>query len=166
VAGFIGSPPMNFIPGEVEGSAIKLPFVTFELPAEMREAVGSRRQVNVAIRPERFEDASIADESKRARGVTFRATVDVIEWLGNEQFAYIPYEAAHELEATLHELERELDSERMRSQLVVALDPVSKITDGTEAELWFDPRNVHLFDPESGANLTLTPTPVPADATQ
>jgi multiple sugar transport system ATP-binding protein len=166
VAGFIGSPPMNFIPGEVEGGAIKLPFVTFELPAEMREAVGSRRQVNVAIRPERFEDASIADESKRSRGVTFRATVDVIEWLGNEQFAYIPYEAAHELEATLHELERELDSERMRSQLVVALDPVSKITDGTEAELWFDPRSVHLFDPESGANLTLTPTPVPADATQ
>jgi multiple sugar transport system ATP-binding protein len=47
----------------------------------------------------------------------------------------------------------------------VALDPISEITDGTEAELWFDPRSTHLFDPESGENLTLTPAPVPADAT-
>ena len=53
----------------------------------------------------------------------------------------------------------------MRSQLVIALDPASKITDGTEAELWFDPRRTHLFDPESGANLTLVTQPAVADAT-
>ncbi|HEY7068697.1 MAG TPA: sn-glycerol-3-phosphate ABC transporter ATP-binding protein UgpC [Acidimicrobiales bacterium] len=164
VAGFIGSPPMNFIPGTVEGGKITLPFVSFDLPQEMREAVGDRKGVYVAIRPERFEDANLVDESKRAGGVTFRSTVDVIEWLGNEQFAYIPYEAAHELESELHELERELDSERMRSQLVVALEPSSRIVDGTEAELWFDPRATHLFDPESGENLTLSPEPAVADA--
>jgi multiple sugar transport system ATP-binding protein len=164
VAGFIGSPPMNFIPGTVESGTITLPFVSFDLPQEMREAVGDRKGVYVAIRPERFEDAGRADESKRAGGVSFRATVDVIEWLGNEQFAYIPYEAGHELESELHELERELDSERMRSQLVVALDPSSRIVDGTEAELWFDPRAVHLFDPESGDNLTLSPSPSPQPA--
>src|SRR5918993_4233720 len=91
VAGFIGSPPMNFVPGTVEGGTITLPFVSYELPPGMREAVGDRSKVYVAIRPERFEDASLTDQAKRASGVTFRATVDVVEWLGNEQVAYIPY---------------------------------------------------------------------------
>jgi len=43
----------------------------------------------------------------------------------------------------------------MRSQLVIALDPASKIVEGTEAQLWFDPRRTHIFDPGSGENLTL-----------
>jgi multiple sugar transport system ATP-binding protein len=121
----------------------------------MREAVGDREFVNVGIRPERFEDTTLVDQAKVGSGATFKAKVDVIEWLGNEQFAYIPYDVESQLEAGLHELERELDSERLRSQLVVALDPASRISDGTEAELWFDPRRTHIFDPDTGENLTL-----------
>jgi multiple sugar transport system ATP-binding protein len=155
VAGFIGSPPMNFIPGSVDGGTISLPFVTFELPPEMHDAVGDRDLVHIAIRPERFQEVSTLDPAKVPSGVTFRADVDVIEWLGNEQFAYVPYDAPQHLVAELHELERELDSERMRSQLVIALDPASKIVEGTEAQLWFDPRRTHIFDPGSGENLTL-----------
>jgi multiple sugar transport system ATP-binding protein len=155
VAGFIGSPPMNFIPGAVEDGNMALPFVTFELPEEFREALGDREHVVVGIRPERFQDMSLVDEDKAGGGAKFTAKVDVVEWLGNEQFAYIPYDVESHLEEGLHELERELDSERMRSQLVVALDPASRIDDGTDAELWFDPRRTHLFDPDSGENLTL-----------
>jgi len=155
VAGFIGSPPMNFIPGTMEGGQLRLPFVSFELPPELREVVGSRNLVMIGIRPERFEDRSLVDTAKADSGVTFRAQVDVIEWLGNEQYAYIPYEAEASTVAGLNELERELDSERMRSQLVVALDPASRIADRADAELWFDPRRMHLFDPASGENLTL-----------
>ena len=54
----------------------------------------------------------------------------------------------------LDELERDLDSERMRSQLVVALDPASDIRDGSSATIWFDPRRLHIFDPATGENLT------------
>jgi multiple sugar transport system ATP-binding protein len=154
VAGFIGSPPMNFAPGTIENGSLHLPFTTFELPAELRAAVGDRKRITVGLRPERFEDVALVDADKLDRGVTFRARVDVIEWLGNEQYAYIPYDAPQEMEAHLNELEKELDSERMRSQLVVALDPASRIDDGTEAELWFDPRRMHVFDPETGDNLT------------
>jgi multiple sugar transport system ATP-binding protein len=71
------------------------------------------------------------------------------------------------LEATLEELERDLDSERMRSQLVVALDPSSTIDAGTSAKLWFDPHYMHVFDVESGENLTnpaTDPEPVGAEA--
>ena len=154
VAGFIGSPPMNFAPGTIENGALHLPFTTFELPAELRAAVGDRKRITVGLRPERFEDVALVDADKVERGVTFRARVDVIEWLGNEQYAYIPYDAPQEAEAHLNELEKELDSERMRSQLVVALDPASRIDDGSEAEIWFDPRRMHVFDPETGDNLT------------
>jgi len=154
VAGFIGSPPMNFVPAECVDGQLKLPFVSFDLPPEMREAVGDRHHVMVGIRPERFEDASVLDESHSSGGVTFAADVEVIEWLGNEQYAYIPYDASEEMTASLNELEKELDSERMRSQLVVALDPASAITDRSKAEIWFDPRHLHIFDAESGDNLT------------
>ena len=57
--------------------------------------------------------------------------------------------------AGLQELERELDSERMRSQLVVALEPMSRIRDNSDATLWLDPRRLLIFDPSSGDNLTL-----------
>jgi multiple sugar transport system ATP-binding protein len=154
VAGFIGSPPMNFVPAEAIDGRLELPFVTFELPAAMRDAVGDRHHVIVGIRPERFDDASVVDAAHLANGVTFDADVEVIEWLGNEQYAYIPYEVADELTAGLTELERELDSERMRSQLVVALDPSSRVTDRSKAQIWFDPRTMHIFDAESGLNLT------------
>jgi multiple sugar transport system ATP-binding protein len=58
--------------------------------------------------------------------------------------------------AGLAELERELDSERLRSQLVVALDPKSRIRDNSDAALWLDPRNMLIFDPQTRDNLTLS----------
>jgi multiple sugar transport system ATP-binding protein len=154
VAGFIGSPPMNFVPGTVEGDRLELPFVTVELPADMRGVIGDRSQVVIGLRPERFEDRDLVEGEKATTGVTFRTTIDVIEWLGNEQYAYVPYEVPEGADAGLNELERELDSERLRSQLVVALDPMSRITHGGDAELWFDPHRMHIFDPTSGENLT------------
>jgi multiple sugar transport system ATP-binding protein len=155
VAGFIGSPPMNFIPGTVTGSKLALPFVSIDLPDDMRSAVGDREHVMIGIRPESFDDAALVDAAKKDQGVTFTVTVDVIEWLGNEQYAYIPYDAPDSMVAGLEELERELDSERMRSQLVVALEPASGIRDNSDATLWVHPRSVLIFDPHTGENLTL-----------
>ena len=162
VAGFIGSPPMNFVPASVDGSTLNLPFTSFELAADMREAVGDRDIVMVGIRPERFEDHSLMDAAKSDQGESFEAKVDVIEWLGNEQYAYIPYETADSMVSSLDALERDLDSERMRTQLVVALDPNSEIGDGSTATIWFDPRSMHIFDPGSGENLTHQESKVPA----
>jgi multiple sugar transport system ATP-binding protein len=155
VAGFIGSPPMNFVPATLDGSKLSMPFVSIDLPEDMRAAVDQREYVMVGIRPEAFEDTTLLDSSKLERGVTFTVKVDVTEWLGNEQYAYIPYDAPANMVAGLEELERELDSERMRSQLVVALDPNSRISDNTDATLWLDPRRMLIFDTHSGDNLTL-----------
>jgi len=154
VAGFIGSPPMNMVPAGIEDGRLKLPFVQFDLPDSMKDAVGAKRDVVVGIRPEQFEDATVVDTGKLPNGVTFEATVDVVEWLGNEQYAYVPYEEPEHMRAGLNELEKELDSERVRSQLVVALDPASRINPQTKAKLWFDPRRLHVFDTDTGVNLT------------
>ncbi|MEZ5264836.1 MAG: ATP-binding cassette domain-containing protein [Acidimicrobiales bacterium] len=151
VAGFIGSPPMNFVPAPVEAGELVLPFVRVPLDAAMRAAVGDRDLIMVGVRPERFEDASLVDADKA--GVRFRTRVDVIEWLGNEQYAYVPYDVPTGTDRQLQELARELDSEHLRNQLVVALDPQSRIRGGEEAELWFDTRRMHLFDPATGDNL-------------
>ena len=158
VAGFIGSPPMNFVPGVVRDGALELPFVTVDLPEDMRAAVGDRDLVMVGIRPERFDDESLIESEKAAGGTAFDAQIEVVEWLGNEQYAYIPYEAAPDTVESLAALERDLDSERLRDQLVIALDPSSRIDDHSTARIWFDPRHLHVFDPSTGENLTRSAT--------
>ncbi|MGW3768161.1 ABC transporter ATP-binding protein [Actinomadura verrucosospora] len=159
VAGFIGSPSMNFLPASVDRAAdgvfLETPLGRFELrDARKAAAVGDRSVVLVGIRPEHFEDASLVGEEKQARGSLVRVRVDVTEWLGNELYAYVPYEAPEDLAAQLRDLSRELDGDQLRTQAVVALDAASMIAPGRGAELWIDTTRVHLFDPATGENLT------------
>ncbi len=152
VAGFIGSPPMNFIPASVEGGELKMPFTSVPMRDEWAAAIGDRKVLIAGIRPGSFEEASMVDSDKVERGVTFDVSVDVTEWLGNEQYAFVPYDAPEDITATLAELQTELDSEQTRTQMIVAVDPMSRVKDS--ATLWLDSSRIHLFDPESGENLT------------
>ncbi|GAA4089603.1 MULTISPECIES: ABC transporter ATP-binding protein [Actinomadura] len=155
VAGFIGSPSMNFLPATVDGTVLDTPLGRFDVGDRRKvEAVGDRSLVLVGIRPEHFEDASLVGDERRERGSVLRVHVDVTEWLGNELYAYIPYEAPADVAAQLRELSQELDSDQMRTQAVVALDASSLISPGDEAELWIDTSRIHLFDPATGENLT------------
>ena len=155
VAGFIGSPPMNFLPATVKGKQVELPFGTVTLTDEKAARVQGQGLLIAGIRPEHFDDAAVIESSVASRGSTFRATVDVVEWLGHEAYAYIPFEAPPEVTTQLAQLERDLDSEALRTQLVIALDANSRIVKGEEAEIWMDSSHMHLFDPASGDNLTL-----------
>jgi multiple sugar transport system ATP-binding protein len=154
VAGFIGSPPMNFVPGEVQGDTLRLPFAEVPVPEALRSRMEGRELVIVGLRPEHVEDAKVLDEDKRAKGVVFEADVDVVEWLGAELYAYIPFDTHPDVADKLAELDRDLDGEGMRTQVVVALGSESRVRDGSHAELWFDPARLLVFDPESGENLT------------
>ncbi|WP_300642278.1 ABC transporter ATP-binding protein [Nocardioides sp.] len=153
VAGFIGSPPMNFLPAEVEGTSVKLPFGTVEIGEEKAAKARDRGLLIAGIRPEHFEDAALVDQD--TTGSSFKATVEVVEWLGNETYAYIPFEAPPEVEKQLKQLEEDLDGESLRTQLVVTLDGSSRIAEGDEAEIWLDASKMHLFDPATGENLTV-----------
>src|SRR5215218_9176894 len=61
VAGFIGSPAMNFMPAQLDGDRAKLPIGEVQVPPERHGAGGSDagRQVIAGIRPESFEDAAL-----------------------------------------------------------------------------------------------------------
>ncbi|MGI8985188.1 MAG: ABC transporter ATP-binding protein [Nocardioidaceae bacterium] len=152
VAGFIGSPPMNFMPANVNGDSLELPFVTVPLSPELAEKVKGNDILIAGVRPEHFEDSSLVDDD--AKGVRFTAPVDVIEWMGNEQYAYLPFEAPREVADKLKELEADLDGESMRTQIVVSLDAASRVTSGEDAELFMQTDRMHLFVPETGDNLT------------
>jgi multiple sugar transport system ATP-binding protein len=155
VAGFIGSPSMNFLPASVDGAFLETPLGRLELRDERkRAAVGEREVVLVGVRPEHFEDASLVADEKKAHGDVVQAHVDVTEWLGNELYAYVPYEAPGDLAAQLRDLSRELDSDQLRTQAVVALDAASDIKPGRDVELWVDTGRAHIFDPATGENLT------------
>jgi multiple sugar transport system ATP-binding protein len=154
VAGFIGSPPMNFLPAGVEGSTLHLPIGDIELASSLASRIEGHDLLIAGVRPEHFEVASKLDDDRRAEGLSFTAHVDVIEWLGSEQYAYIPFEAPDEVRKPLDELASELDSEQLRTQLVVTLDAESRLRKGSDADLWLDPSRMHLFDPATGENLT------------
>jgi multiple sugar transport system ATP-binding protein len=156
VAGFIGSPPMNFLPATVEGNQVKLPFGTVTIPeAKAKNAQGKGLMI-AGIRPEHFEDAAVMESGKAsASGSTFKTKVDVVEWLGNQAYAYSPFEAPEEVQRQLLELERDLDGEALYTQLVISLDGSSRIKEGDEATIWVDSDKIHLFDPGTGDNLTV-----------
>jgi len=145
---------MNFVPGEVHGDTLKLPFAEAPVPEGLRARLEGRELVIVGLRPEHVEDANVLDDAKRDGGVTFDADVDVVEWLGAELYAYIPFDTHADVAQKLEELDRDLDGEGMRTQVIVALGSESRVRDGSTASLWFDPARLLVFDPETGENLT------------
>ena len=84
---------MNFLPATVEGDQITLPFGTFSLPADKAKRAADKGLLMAGIRPEHFEDVSVIDPDSVDTAQTFQAHIDVREWLGDQQYAYVPYEA-------------------------------------------------------------------------
>jgi multiple sugar transport system ATP-binding protein len=154
VAGFIGSPPMNFLPATVEGDDVSLPFGTFKIPDAKAERTAGKGLLMAGIRPEHFEDVTLLEED-RVQSKQFQAHIDVREWLGDQQYAYIPYEAEEKVQEQLKELAKDVDSESLRTQLVVSLDAASEVREGQDATLFIYTDKMHFFDPETGENLTV-----------
>ncbi|MGH2960947.1 MAG: ABC transporter ATP-binding protein [Microbacterium sp.] len=161
VAGFIGSPAMNFMPGELGGDTVKTPLGELRLPDELRAAIGGGdgggRSVIVGIRPESFEDASLVSGDARERGMTFKTKIDLVEQLGAEQYAYFELESEGVQSDELRELAEDSGAGEVpgsgEGQVVARLESASEIRRGTEAELWLDLTKLHFFDLEDGRNL-------------
>src|SRR5215472_6243253 len=91
VAGFIGSPAMNFMPGTLEEGKLRTALGDMTLSPEQRgaiEAAGSSREVIVGIRPEHFDDAALVAPDLVQKGLVFNANIDVMESLGSDHFIY------------------------------------------------------------------------------
>ncbi|EHR49250.1 ATPase component of ABC-type sugar transporter [Saccharomonospora marina XMU15] len=160
VAGFIGSPSMNFLPATLEDGSLKSPLGTVALPDRVRslaEAANAPREVIAGIRPEHFEDAALLDEAHRRTGATFTATVDVLESMGSEKFAYFTVESELATTAELRELAADAgatDVPGTGSTIVTRLSSESRARENEQLDVWFDTEKLQLFDPSSGKNLT------------
>jgi multiple sugar transport system ATP-binding protein len=161
VAGFIGSPAMNFMPATVEGDSVKLPIGNVRVPQEVRERVGRAegKQLIAGIRPENFEDAHLTGDM-RDRGSTFQAKIEVLESLGSELYAHFTVASDAQIESQeLRELAEDVGGGEVpmageEGRIVARLDPASEVRVGQESELWVDATRVHLFDPDDGRSLT------------
>jgi multiple sugar transport system ATP-binding protein len=160
VAGFIGSPSMNFLPGHIDGDRVRLPFGEVAIPDALRGRLergpgGGRDGVIAGLRPEDFEDAALVQD--KTHGTTFTAKVDVLESMGSEYYAYFGVAADRVDSAELDELARDAGAADLPSdggtQVIARLEPESSVRQGAELELWFNAEKLHLFDPANGQSL-------------
>jgi multiple sugar transport system ATP-binding protein len=158
VAGFIGSPSMNFLPARLEGDKIKLPFGDAPIPEQIRSRLqgdGKARDVIAGMRPEHFEDAHVAGEGHG--WLRFKTKIAVVESMGSELYAYFDVEA-HAESDQLTELAADSGMEDLPShgnaqQVVARLDAASRATPGQEADLVLECKEIKLFDPRGGLSL-------------
>ena len=155
VAGFIGSPSMNFLPATVEGDTIKLPMVDVKLPQARREQLGrmeAGKQLIAGIRPEDFEDAGVVGTAATAR--RSRPRIDVLEAMGSSSTP------------TSRSTRRRTSSQRRTScascrrtraarppaggfDVVARLDQTSTAKAKSESEIWINTEKIQLFDPDA-----------------
>jgi multiple sugar transport system ATP-binding protein len=159
VAGFIGSPSMNFMAARLEGDTAHLPFGDVRLSPELRERLGrteGSRPVIAGIRPESFEDAALVGDA-RDSGTTFRARLDLVESMGSELYAHFTVKSDRLESPELAELAEDAGAGEVPGSgpggVVARLDAASKARRGEETEMWVDSGKLHFFDPESGKNL-------------
>jgi len=165
VAGFIGSPSMNFVPAQLDGDTIKLPFgdarVSDDLRQRLQKAPGGHKagmDVIAGMRPEHFIDTAVEEAGPDFLRIT--AKVDVVESMGSELYVY--FEVQHEgvQSSELQELAADSGMEDLPShgaggqQIVARLEAQSQAKAGGEVELGLDTSKIKLFDPDGGRNLT------------
>jgi multiple sugar transport system ATP-binding protein len=140
VAGFIGSPSMNFVPGAVtpDGflSANDKVGIEFD-PASV--GVTPDDQITVGIRPEDVYPAELADELAHPTK-PIPVTSDVLEPMGDEIFVYL---------LTDKDAEVDLEDPDAAGQLLMSVEPDSTISEDEEMEVVLDRSKVHLFDSET-----------------
>jgi multiple sugar transport system ATP-binding protein len=137
VAGFIGSPAMNFFEAKLArrdgGALVDIDSFQLPLPKEKLEALGSHIGTSIyfGIRPEDIHDAQYVPRCVD-EGAKLRATVTVVEPLGSEVYAYV---------------------ENGGKEMVARLDPRTNAQVGQPLDLIVNMGKMHAFERESGRTL-------------
>jgi len=134
VAGFIGSPPMNFIDAKIvkEDGVVMVDTGEFKLPLGAGHAAGAYegKPVVLGIRPEAVFDKGMETHVKGTEANTISAKVDVLEPLGPEYVAYLACG---------------------KHNMIATIDTGTKIKEGQTAEFIVDLERIHVFDSETEA---------------
>ncbi len=159
VAGFIGSPAMNFFPATLTPTGLTLPFGEVTLTPEVQQVIAQHpkpENIIVGVRPEHLAAAALIDGYQRIRALTFEVDVDLVESLGADKYVHFTTAGPAVHAAQLDELEA--GSEVRENQFVARVPAESKVAIGQSLELAFDTARLAVFDADSGVNLTLAPS--------
>ena len=161
VAGFIGSPSMNFVYADVKvsGSSVKLSFANETITCsgdtvnKLKNVDG--KQIVLGLRPEAFEDSIYAKDSEYTESISIKVTL--LEQLGSDSYIHfykdikpVQTEAIEEILADEGEDITVLGDE---TKFIARINPNSTVKEGEEITLSIDPSKLHFFDPESGKAL-------------
>jgi len=130
VAGFIGSPAMNFLPGRVDGGSVALDEGPVLPLPHGAGGVEQGRPVTLGIRPEHI----VAGEEHDQEAAHFAMTVDIIETLGADTLIYGPVTARGDV-------------------ITVRTAGQRRFRQGDSIPLEVSLDHLHVFDPETGRRL-------------
>jgi multiple sugar transport system ATP-binding protein len=156
VAGFIGSPAMNFFPATLGPTGVKLPFGEVTLTQPVLDVIAQHptpENTIVGVRPEHLQDAALIDGYQRIKALTFEVKADLIESLGADKYVYFTTTGWDVHAAQLDELA--LDAGGEEHEFVARVRTDSKVAKGQSIELAFDTEKLAVFDADSGVNLTV-----------
>jgi multiple sugar transport system ATP-binding protein len=159
VAGFMGSPAMNFFPARVEGDQLKLSFASIPIQGRLRDAAQrvTGGDLIAGVRPEHFYDPAIENVQG---GTTFDAPIELVESMGSEVYAHFNTGESSAQSEELAELAADSGAADVPSSgeglAVARLEPTTKAKAGESLQLGLHPETIHLFDVRSGRNLVLS----------
>jgi multiple sugar transport system ATP-binding protein len=158
VAGFIGSPAMNFFPATLTDGGVHLPVGEVMLTQEIQDVIAKHptpKNVIVGVRPEHLEDAGVLDGYARIRALLFEVQVDMVESLGADKYVYFTTSGGGAEAEQLAELAA--DSGAGANEFVARVSAESTAAKGQTIQLAFDTSKLVVFDADSGVNLTIPP---------
>jgi multiple sugar transport system ATP-binding protein len=157
VAGFIGSPAMNFFPAALTEIGVRLPFGEIPLTGQVYDRLKEHRTPDdliAGIRPEHFEGAAVIDAYARIRSLVFDVTVEMVESLGADKYVYFGVDGPAAEAVQLAEVAAL--SAVGEDEFVARVPVQSKAAVGQTLQLALDPDHVMIFDPRTGANLSVS----------
>lgn len=152
VAGYLGYPAMNLVPGRLMGSVLRLPILALPLDEALIEAAGHSDVLVAGFRP---SDAREVEGEARPTDIEFAAVVDEIEWSGHDRFAYIGFDLDDDTGELLESVEDDLGYDVFATHVIATLADRSATTVGQAVRVVIDPASIHVFDAETGVNLSL-----------
>jgi multiple sugar transport system ATP-binding protein len=158
VAGFVGSPAMNFVRAHLEkengGLAavfgdvrVSLPKETIRRARDVERFIG--REVILGIRPEDLEDAGMTENVRGA--TTLEVEPQMIESVGSEKYVYFSLDRGLTARTPSIDMDGWIgwDDEPSKELLVARVSSGSEAQRGYTVRLVLDSSKVHLFDPET-----------------
>ena len=158
VAGFIGSPSMNFVYANVKVSSknITLKFGEDSIKCnadenkKLKEFDGE--EIVLGIRPEAFEDSNYANSKEFSEKLDIE--VSLIEQLGSDSYIHfykdIKPVQTEAIEEILADEGEDISVLGDNTKFIARINPNSTVVEGEEIELKIDPSKLHFFDPETG----------------